>query len=43
MKTDLKNSNNRILCTLPYREKFGIPRQPNLVQVESYIEMTSTI
>ena len=24
----------------PYREKFGIPRQPNLVQVESYIEMT---
>ena len=23
----------------PYREKFGIPRQPNLVQVESYIEM----
>lgn len=24
----------------PYREKFGIPRQPNLVQVESFIEMT---
>lgn len=23
----------------PYREKFGIPRQPNLVNVESYIEM----
>lgn len=23
----------------PYHEKFGIPRQPNLVQVESYIEM----
>lgn len=23
----------------PYKEKFGIPRQPNLVQVESYIEM----
>lgn len=23
----------------PFREKFGIPRQPNLVQVESYIEM----
>ena len=23
----------------PYMEKFGIPRQPNLVQVESYIEM----
>ena len=23
----------------PYLEKFGIPRQPNLVQVESYIEM----
>ncbi|NNG82418.1 tRNA (N6-threonylcarbamoyladenosine(37)-N6)-methyltransferase TrmO [Acinetobacter sp. ANC 5378] len=23
----------------PYREKFGIPRQPNLVQVESYVEM----
>ena len=23
----------------PYAEKFGIPRQPNLVQVESYIEM----
>ena len=23
----------------PYREKFGIPRQPNLVQVETYIEM----
>ena len=23
----------------PYVEKFGIPRQPNLVQVESYIEM----
>lgn len=23
----------------PYTEKFGIPRQPNLVQVESYIEM----
>ncbi|MBJ9984820.1 tRNA (N6-threonylcarbamoyladenosine(37)-N6)-methyltransferase TrmO [Acinetobacter sp. S40] len=23
----------------PYREKFGIPRQPNLVQVQSYIEM----
>ncbi len=22
----------------PYREKFGIPRQPNLVNVESYIE-----
>ncbi len=26
----------------PYREKFGIPRQPNLVQVESFIEMTDT-
>ena len=24
----------------PYQEKFGIPRQPNLVQVESYIEMS---
>ena len=24
----------------PYLEKFGIPRQPNLVQVESYIEMS---
>ena len=24
----------------PYKEKFGIPRQPNLVQVESYIEMS---
>ena len=24
----------------PYREKFGIPRQPNLVRVESYIEMS---
>lgn len=23
----------------PYKEKFGIPRQPNLVEVESYIEM----
>ena len=23
----------------PYKEKFGIPRQPNLVQVGSYIEM----
>ncbi|MFW1752914.1 tRNA (N6-threonylcarbamoyladenosine(37)-N6)-methyltransferase TrmO [Acinetobacter wanghuae] len=23
----------------PYKEKFGIPRQPNLVNVESYIEM----
>ena len=23
----------------PYQEKFGIPRQPNLVNVESYIEM----
>lgn len=23
----------------PYVEKFGIPRQPNLVQVESFIEM----
>ncbi|OTG86372.1 tRNA (N6-threonylcarbamoyladenosine(37)-N6)-methyltransferase TrmO [Acinetobacter sp. ANC 4558] len=23
----------------PYQEKFGIPRQPNLVDVESYIEM----
>jgi len=23
----------------PYNEKFGIPRQPNLVQVESYIDM----
>ncbi len=28
------------MCS-PYREKFGIPRQPNLVQVESYIEMTA--
>ena len=26
------------ICS-PYKEKFGIPRQPNLVQVESYIEM----
>ena len=25
----------------PYREKFGIPRQPNLVQVESYMEMVA--
>ena len=25
----------------PYKEKFGIPRQPNLVNVESYIEMQS--
>lgn len=25
----------------PYQEKFGIPRQPNLVQVESYIEMSA--
>ena len=24
-----------------YKEKFGIPRQPNLVQVESYIEMSA--
>ena len=24
----------------PYQEKFGIPRQPNLVEVESYIEMS---
>ena len=24
----------------PYREKFGIPRQPNLVEIESYIEMS---
>lgn len=23
----------------PYKEKFGIPRQPNLVKIESYIEM----
>ena len=23
----------------PYKEKFGIPRQPNLVDVESYIVM----
>lgn len=23
----------------PYQEKFGIPRQPNLVEIESYIEM----
>ncbi|HAD69213.1 MULTISPECIES: tRNA (N6-threonylcarbamoyladenosine(37)-N6)-methyltransferase TrmO [Acinetobacter] len=23
----------------PYQEKFGIPRQPNLVQIESYIDM----
>ncbi|WP_436912830.1 tRNA (N6-threonylcarbamoyladenosine(37)-N6)-methyltransferase TrmO [Acinetobacter schindleri] len=23
----------------PYKEKFGIPRQPNLVEVEAYIEM----
>lgn len=23
----------------PFREKFGIPRQPNLVEVESYLEM----
>ncbi|AWD69091.1 tRNA (N6-threonylcarbamoyladenosine(37)-N6)-methyltransferase TrmO [Acinetobacter schindleri] len=23
----------------PYKEKFGIPRQPNLVEVESYIEI----
>ena len=27
------------MCS-PYQEKFGIPRQPNLVEVESYIEMT---
>ena len=25
----------------PYKEKFGIPRQPNLVNVESYIEMSA--
>ena len=25
----------------PYKEKFGIPRQPNLVQVQSYIEMNA--
>ena len=25
----------------PYREKFGIPRQPNLVDVESYIEFVA--
>ncbi|MEG0482955.1 MAG: tRNA (N6-threonylcarbamoyladenosine(37)-N6)-methyltransferase TrmO [Acinetobacter sp.] len=25
----------------PYKEKFGIPRQPNLVQVESYIEIVA--
>ncbi|QIO05463.1 tRNA (N6-threonylcarbamoyladenosine(37)-N6)-methyltransferase TrmO [Acinetobacter shaoyimingii] len=25
----------------PYREKFGIPRQPNLVDVESYIELST--
>ena len=24
---------------LSYREKFGIPRQPNLVNIESYIDM----
>ncbi len=27
----------------PYQEKFGIPRQPNLVQVESYIEMVGNL
>ena len=27
------------MCS-PYQEKFGIPRQPNLVEVEAYIEMT---
>ncbi|MEB3767784.1 tRNA (N6-threonylcarbamoyladenosine(37)-N6)-methyltransferase TrmO [Acinetobacter sp. MD2] len=27
-----------VMCS-PYKEKFGIPRQPNLVDVESYIEM----
>ncbi|MGN5723734.1 tRNA (N6-threonylcarbamoyladenosine(37)-N6)-methyltransferase TrmO [Acinetobacter calcoaceticus] len=26
------------MCS-PYREKFGIPRQPNLVNIESYIDM----
>ncbi|NUF13638.1 tRNA (N6-threonylcarbamoyladenosine(37)-N6)-methyltransferase TrmO, partial [Acinetobacter oleivorans] len=26
------------MCS-PYREKFGIPRQPNLVNIESYIEI----
>ncbi|EPG6772271.1 tRNA (N6-threonylcarbamoyladenosine(37)-N6)-methyltransferase TrmO, partial [Acinetobacter baumannii] len=26
------------MCS-PFREKFGIPRQPNLVNIESYIEM----
>lgn len=25
----------------PFREKFGIPRQPNLVQVECYVEMNA--
>jgi len=25
----------------PYKEKFGIPRQPNLVQIESFIEMVA--
>ena len=25
----------------PYKEKFGIPRQPNLVKIESYIEMSA--
>ena len=25
----------------PYQEKFGIPRQPNLVNIESYIEMVA--
>ena len=38
MKTDLKMPIIGFMHS-PYREKFGIPRQPNLVQVESYIEM----
>ena len=38
MKTDLKMPIIGYMKS-PYKEKFGIPRQPNLVQVESYIEM----
>ncbi|MEB6565846.1 tRNA (N6-threonylcarbamoyladenosine(37)-N6)-methyltransferase TrmO [Acinetobacter towneri] len=38
MKTDLKMPIIGFMHS-PYREKFGIPRQPNLVQVESYVEM----
>ena len=37
---DRTHSADYWLYAFSYKEKFGIPRQPNLVQVESYIEMT---